>query len=70
VLSRYVDEGESPSLWVVDPSSGRLTEVETYTPLYQRFSGAVRLSRVYVLPEQAEAARPVVARMTQKDPPS
>jgi HD superfamily phosphohydrolase len=69
VLSRYVDEGESPSLWVVDPSSGRLTEVETYTPLYQRFSGAVRLSRVYVLPEQAEAARPVVARLTQKGPP-
>ncbi len=64
VLSRYFEAGESPSLYVVDPSSGRLTEVATYTPLYQRFSGAVRLSRVYVVPEQAEAARPLVARLT------
>jgi HD superfamily phosphohydrolase len=65
VLSRYVDEGERPSLYVVDGPSGRLTEVASYTPLYQRFSGAVRLSRVYVRPEQAEAARPVVARLTE-----
>ena len=64
VLSRYVEAGESPSLYVVDPSSGRLTEVASYTPLYQRFSGAVRLSRVYVRPDQAEAARPLVARLT------
>ena len=64
VLSRYFEAGESPSLYVLDPGSGRLTEVAAYTPLYQRFSGAVRLSRVYVHPEQAEAARPLVARLT------
>jgi uncharacterized protein len=64
VLSRYLDEGERPSLYVLDPSTGRLTEVATYTPLYQRFASAVRLSRVYVHPEQAEAARPLVARLT------
>jgi len=64
VLSRYTDEGETPSLFVLDPSSGRLTEVSTYTPLYQRFAGAVRLSRVFVRPDQAEVARPVVAKLT------
>lgn len=64
VLSSYFGEGSGPSLYVVDPSSGRLTEVSRYTPLYQRFSGAVRLSRVYVRPEQLEVARPVVAMVT------
>ena len=64
VLSSYFDEGHSPSLFVVDHSSGRLTEVARYTPLYQRFAGAVRLSRVYVRPDQVDVARPVVARLT------
>src|SRR5262245_7364779 len=47
VLSKYFDEGIGPSLFIVDVSTGRLTEVARYTPLYQRYSGAVRLSRVY-----------------------
>lgn len=64
VLSKYFDEGESPSLFVVDPSTGRLTEVSAYTPLYERFAGAVRLSRVYARPEQAQAASAVVLRLT------
>lgn len=63
VLSRYFDSGASPSLFVHNPSSGRLTEVARYTPLYQRFAGAVRLSRIYVRPDQAEAAKPIVARL-------
>ena len=45
-------------------SSGRLTDVQSYTPLYQRYAGAVRLSRVYVRPDQAEAARVIVSRLT------
>ena len=36
---------QSPSLFVW-PLNGRLTEVAG-TPLYERFAGAVRLSRVY-----------------------
>lgn len=64
VLSRYHDEGETPSLFVFDPASGRLTEVSSYTPLYQRFAGAVLLSRVFVRPDQADVARPIVARLT------
>jgi len=65
VLSKYLDEGETPSLHVIDPATGRLTEVSAYTPLYQRFSRAVRLSRVYVRPDQAELARPIVAKLTR-----
>jgi hypothetical protein len=57
VLSRYVEEGSGPSLFILDVSTGRLTDVATYTPLYQRFSGAVRLSRLFVRPDQLEAAR-------------
>lgn len=64
VLSRYTDEGETPSLFVFDPASGRLTEVSSYTPLYQRFAGAVLLSRVFVRPDQSDVARPIVARLT------
>jgi hypothetical protein len=66
VLSKYLDEGETPSLHVIDPATGRLTEVSAYTPLYQRFSRAVRLSRVYVRPDQAELARPIVAKLTRR----
>jgi HD superfamily phosphohydrolase len=64
VLSKYIDEGHSPSLYVVDHSSGRLREIAQYTPLYQRFAGAVRLSRIYVRPDQVELARPIVAKLT------
>jgi HD superfamily phosphohydrolase len=63
-LSRYFETGTTSPLYVVDVSSGRLTEVQSYTPMYQRYSGAVRLSRVYVRPDQTAAARTVVARAT------
>ena len=56
-------EGQGPSLYIIDVSTGRLTEVAKYTPLYQRYSGAVRLSRVYVRPDQIEAARALMARL-------
>lgn len=64
VLSKYFDEGVGPSLFVVDPSTKRLTEIARYTPLYQRFAGAVRLSRVYVRPDQGDAAAPLIAKLT------
>lgn len=69
VLSKYLDEGETPSLFVIDQATGRLTEVSAYTPLYQRFARAVRLSRVYVRPDQAEQAQPIVAKLTRGPPP-
>ncbi len=64
VLSKYFDEGSSPSLFVLDKASGRLTEVSKYTPLYQRFSGAVRLSRLYVRPDQVASAQPLISKLT------
>ncbi len=64
VLSKYFDEGSSPSLFVLDTSSGRLTEVSKYTPLYQRFSGAVHLSRLYVRPDQVAASQPLISKLT------
>jgi HD superfamily phosphohydrolase len=63
VLSKYVSEPGGISLFIVDVSTGRLTEVSKYTPLYQRYSGAVRLTRVYVRPDQADAAREMMARI-------
>jgi HD superfamily phosphohydrolase len=64
-LSKYAAAGESPPLYILDTSTGRLTEVARYTPLYQRYSGAVRLSRVYVRPDQVEASKPLVMTLTK-----
>ena len=61
VLSKYFEEGASPSLYILDVSTGRLTEVDRYTPLYQRYSGAVRLSRLYVHPDGIDAGRRVLS---------
>lgn len=63
VLSRYFDEGESTSLFITDLSTGRLTEASQYTPLYQRYAGAVRLSRLYARPDQAESAQALIAKV-------
>jgi len=65
VLSRYFDEDERVPLYVTDVSAGRLTDIAEYTPLYQRYASAVRLSRLYVRPDQAERAQPIVTRLTQ-----
>jgi HD superfamily phosphohydrolase len=64
VLSKYFDSGASPGLFVLDASSGRLTEIARYTPLYQRYSAGVQLSRVYVRPDQIESAMAILGKMT------
>ena len=56
-------EGQSPGLFIIDVSTGRLTEVAKYTPLYQRYSGSVRLTRVYVRPDQIDAGRALMSRL-------
>lgn len=71
-LSKYMDDGAGPSLFIVDVSSGRLTEVARYTPLYQRYAGAVRLSRLYVRPDlvdRAEAILRIRSGSARKDLP-
>ncbi|MBX5482367.1 MAG: HD domain-containing protein [Myxococcaceae bacterium] len=57
VLSRYFDDGHGPSLYILDVSSGRLTEVAKYTPLYDRMRDEVRITRIFARPDQADAAR-------------
>lgn len=64
VLSHYFEEGASPSLFVIDRSNGRLTEISKYTSLYERFAGAVLLSRVYVRPDQQRLGGEVIHRLT------
>lgn len=61
-LSKYFDEsGHGPSLFIFDKSTGRLTEVSRYTPLYKQYSGRVKLSRLYVRPDQIDQARAILA---------
>ncbi|MBJ6759553.1 HD domain-containing protein [Myxococcaceae bacterium JPH2] len=68
-LSKYVGSaGGNPGLFILDMSTGRLTEVARYTPLYQRYSGAVRLTRLYVRPDQAGAAREMMGRLLGQTP--
>ncbi|MDQ3262935.1 MAG: HD domain-containing protein [Myxococcota bacterium] len=69
VLSKYFDGGQGPKLFIVDTSTGRLTEVVRYTPLYQRYAGAVQLSRVYVRPDQLEEGRSILARVFGRSAP-
>ncbi|MFY1830533.1 HD domain-containing protein [Myxococcus fulvus] len=65
VLSKYATgpTGTGPSLFIIDASTGRLTEVARYTPLYQRYSGAVRLTRLYVRPDQSAAAHELMGQL-------
>lgn len=70
VLSRYQEGGQAPLLYVIDPQTGRLTDIARYTPLFQRYAGALSLSRVYVQPEHLELARPIVARLLGAGPRS
>ncbi len=64
VLSKYFGTTQETALYVLDMASQRLTPIAEYTPLYQQFSGAVTLSRIYVLPEQVSAAEPILKRLT------
>jgi uncharacterized protein len=62
VLSKYFGEG-GPPLYVFDRTSGRLTPVAEYTPLYQRYAEALRISRVYCRPDQRDAALAILRRL-------
>jgi HD superfamily phosphohydrolase len=68
VLSDDV-EGKSQSLYIIDMSTGRLTEVNRYTPLYQRYGCPVRLSRLYVRPEELDQARALLAQKMAAETP-
>ncbi|MBL8910515.1 MAG: HD domain-containing protein [Archangium sp.] len=63
ILSKYFDEGETTSLFVLDRQTNKLTDVQKYTPLFERFAGGVHLSRVYVRPDQFKAGSAVVERL-------
>lgn len=62
VLSKYAKDGRI-NLYIVDERTGDAVEVSRYTPLYQRFAGAVRLRRVYARPDQGAAASEIIARV-------
>jgi HD superfamily phosphohydrolase len=62
VLSKYFSEG-GPPLFVVDHTSGRLTPVAEYTPLYQKYAESLRIRRVYCRPDQRDAALAIVRRL-------
>lgn len=61
VLSKYFAQGERPSLYVADRPTDSLRAIDQYTPLYERF-GSVRLSRIYVRPDQAARGQKVLAK--------
>lgn len=69
-LSKYFNQGasqpphaqKSPELYLVD--EGHADPVETHVPLYQRYSGAIHLKRVYVDPARIDEAREVLRKLT------
>lgn len=59
--SRSADAEElNPPLYMIDGK--RSIPIEHYTPLYQRYAGAVQLRRVYVDPERLDDARKVLEK--------
>lgn len=64
VLSKYFKrKDEVFPLLVLEPERERLTRIEEYTPLYQRFQDVAAISRIYCKPEHLERARGVLAAM-------
>lgn len=59
VLAAEKDAADPP-IWVVD--GAKTVPIEDYTPLYQRYAGAVHLNRIYVDPDQLNQAKWVLAR--------
>jgi HD superfamily phosphohydrolase len=66
VLSKYFGKSGGPPLYVVDPHAGTTTPIAEYTPLYQRYASALRLSRIYCLPERADEARVLVGQQVRR----
>lgn len=62
VLSKYFRKSGSPRLYVFDRAMNRHTPIEEYTPLYERYSGAVKITRIYVDPDAWDQAKRVVLR--------
>ena len=55
---------EATTRLVLEDRAGRLTPVARYTPLYQRYASAVRLSRAYVRPDELDRAKQALAGVT------
>ncbi len=62
VLSKYFGKSGGPPLYVVDPHAGLTIPIAEYTPLYQRYAGSLRISRIYCAPERAGRARELLAK--------
>ena len=65
ILSKYFGREDSPTLFVHDPGpgSGKFTPIESYTPLYERYSQTVRLTRVYCDPDRWEDAQRIAKQL-------
>jgi len=66
-LSKYFNPSASQPPMAVEPDllvvgDGAPQPIETFSPLYQRYAGALHLHRVYVEPEAHERARPILRR--------
>ncbi|MEW5854121.1 MAG: HD domain-containing protein [Myxococcota bacterium] len=60
VLSKYFLKADVAPIYVVE-ENGQTTPVEQYTPLYKRYSEAVRVHRLYVDPARADEAQRILA---------
>lgn len=57
------DEEPAPTLFVVE--DGRMVPLETHVALYRRYRGEVSLERIYVAPEQSDAAKAALSELTE-----
>lgn len=60
-LSKYMNDPTFP-MYVVTESLKQVTLLREYTPLFERYATAVKVSRIYVAPTQAAQAKHVLER--------
>lgn len=65
ILSKYFGKEDAPTIFVLDPATGRHTPIEEYTPLYERYGETVRVQRVYVDPDRGDEAAAIAKRIAQ-----
>ncbi len=65
VLSKYYGKATTIPIYVRNDALRQSVRVEEYSRIYERYSNATQLHRVYVHPDQAQRARSVMSAFTR-----
>jgi HD superfamily phosphohydrolase len=66
VLSKYYGKATTIPIYVRNNALRQSVRVEEYSRIYERYSNATQLHRVYVHPDQAQRARSIMSAFTRQ----